>query len=165
MATNFSSKVGSWETDIFTPTTEYPNPPIRLGEIVDGPWGQTFMFCQASGAITAGDCVNITGAGVASAMTKTLADAALGRVGFAQVAVPSGSFFWAAIRGQNINCRVLTGSTTVGTGIMYTTATAGVLSNTSTSQTAIFGVSLQVANSSGSTAAREIFAPAPRYLS
>lgn len=147
---------------VFTPgaNSGQDNPNHQLGNMRIGTDGSEWLFVLAATTINAGDCVHVDASYNASQMTNALATAALGTVGWAKDAIPSGSYGWVATYGLAIQGSVLTG-TAAGVAL-YTTATAGVLSSTSTSQVQIFGVKAAVANSSGSTATRQLIAPAPR---
>lgn len=120
--------------------------------------GQEYIFVHASGAITQYDWVAIDENYEAAAGTKALADDGH-LVGFAQVAFADNDFGWVATRGSNISVRVAASCAVDVT--LYTTSTAGVLDDTSASQTAINGVVLVEATTTSGVAAHEIIATNP----
>lgn len=130
---------------------------FALGTTVKGNDGTEWVYVQASGAITQYDCVAIDESFQAAAMTKALADAGH-QVGFAQVAFADNDYGWVAIRGADIGCRLKTAC--AADVALYTTASAGMLDDTSASQTLINGA-VAVAVSSSSGEAVEIIARWP----
>jgi len=112
-----------------------------------------WVYVQASGAITQYDCVAIDENFQAAAMTKTLADAGHD-VGFAQVAFVDNDYGWVACDGANNSVRVA--ASCAADVSLYTTATAGVLDDTSASQTKIEGPVLVAAGTSAAVSAREV---------
>lgn len=115
---------------------------FKVGDTVAGSEGSLWQFVKASAAITAYDCVAIDENGDARPMTKALADTQP-RVGFAQNAIASGHYGWVALYGQNLRVRVNL-SCAADTNL-YTTGTAGILDDTSTTQTLIAGVVITTA--------------------
>jgi len=115
-----------------TPTTQG----FTLGARAWSPDAE-YVYVQANGAITLGDWVAIDEDFQAAAGTKALADVGH-TVAFAQVAFADNDFGWVAVRGRNINCRLA--SVCAADVALFTTATAGVLDDISTSQTKIAGV-------------------------
>lgn len=146
----------------FTPNQSagQDNPNFQVGDVHIATDGSEWLFTLAATTINVGDCVHVDANYNTSQMTNALATAALGTVAWAKDAVLTGTYLWVATTGLAISGSVLTG-TAAGVAL-YTTATAGVLSSTATSQIQIFGVKAAVANSSGSTATRQLIAPAPR---
>ena len=118
---------------------------FSLGDEVADQSGNIFRFCQASGAVAINDCVVISSAGVAQAITSTLGTAG-GYVGVAQAALASAEYGWAQVRGVT-SLQVLS---TCSSGVaLYTSGTAGKLDDTSASQVKVAGVQL-VANATAS---------------
>lgn len=154
--------------NVFTPSATtgasdgYDNPPHGAGDLVFGNDGSEWEYVKAATTINQYDCVAIDNAGNASQITKALADTYSYMIGFAQIAIASGSYGWVCRRGGNIQVNVLTG--TSANAPLYTTATAGALSSTSTSQDLITGVVVTTANSSGSTTNEPAIASWPRIL-
>jgi hypothetical protein len=130
-----------------TNSPDNPGPPMGVGTVVKGTGSSEFVFVQASTVINLGDCCLITSATqTAAAITTTLAAADEGvHVGFAQVPIASGAFGWLQRDGacQNINVAAATNTDQ----LMYTTATAGVLSSAIT--TGIIAGAVITANSAG----------------
>ncbi len=116
-----------------------------------------YVYVKASGAITAGDAVAIDEDYLAVALTKALADVGH-TIGFAQVAFTADDYGWVALRGRSINCRLA--SACALDVALYTTGTAGVLDDISTSQTRIQGVRSVTTITNG--AASEIIANYPQ---
>lgn len=113
-----------------------------------------YVFVSASSAIAANDCVAITNAYAAAPVTKALADAG-NKIGVAQIAIASGSYGWVQTRGVG-SVNVL--ASAASGAALYTTATAGKLDDTATSQTLIESLKLTATNG-GSTAAVAFIAP------
>lgn len=120
--------------------------------------GNTYVYVQASGAITQYDAVGIDEDYQAAALTDTLAGA--GHViGFAQVAFADNDYGWVAIDGTGIRCRVA-GSCAADAGL-FSFTTSGVLDDaTSAGAIEIHGVVAVAANGAG-TDDVEIIARAP----
>ena len=106
-----------------------------LGSNVHGEW----IFVQASGAVAQYDFVVISSAYAASSLTTTNAGATAQYVGVAQAALASGEYGWVWIGGPagggvgsgikgNVSAAVTIAS------IVYTTTTAGQVSNTATTK-------------------------------
>src|SRR5215813_13256520 len=100
MAVNYNAAFGDNFTTTWTPSSQdgTDNPPSAPGEIRLGRHGARWQYVKAAAAIAPFDAVAIDGASNASPLTKALADAGT-RVGFAQVAVPSGAYAWVQIDG------------------------------------------------------------------
>lgn len=96
-----------------------------------------YMYVRAEGTITQYDAVAIDENYDAVALTKALADVGH-TIGFAQVAFTDEDYGWVALMGRNINCRLA--SACVADVALFTTGSAGVLDDISTSQTKIQGV-------------------------
>jgi hypothetical protein len=123
-------------------------PQFPLGTIDEGNNGSEFVYILANSAIAQYDAVGIDTSNGGDPLTKTHADA--GRdVGAAQVAIASGSYGWVQRRGRGGKVNVL--ANTAAGAALYTTATAGKLSDTTTSQTKVTGIVTTTANG-GSTA-------------
>ena len=130
-----------------------------LGTQVLGDDGTKYVYVQASGAITQYDCVAIDEAFQAAAITKALADDGH-KIGFAQVAFADNDYGWVATEGT-VQVRYLT--LCAADVALYTSATAGVLDDTSTSQTKIVGL-VNTVVVGGSTAASESIAVNPHIV-
>lgn len=121
--------------------------------------GQEYIYIQASGAITQYDCVGIDENYQCAAITKTIVDDGW-MIGFAQVAFDDNDYGWVAIKGSNMSVRVR--ASCAADVALYTTASAGVLDDTSASQTKIEGIVLVAAGTSAAVSARELIATFPR---
>lgn len=133
MATNTSAVLGVDLTD--TPSANDKG--HSLGQRVTGSDNTEWVFVQANGAITQYDTVGIDEDFQAAALTKAMADDGW-QIGFAQVAFADNDYGWVAVRGTNIRAR---GAAACAADVpLYTTSTAGVLDDTSASQTKIEGV-------------------------
>lgn len=137
-----------------TPTTA----DFAVGTRAFGNNGSEWIYVHANGAITQYDCVGIDEDYEAAAMTKTIADGGW-LVGFAQVAFADNDYGWVALRGSAINCRVA--ASCAADVALYTTGTAGVLDDTSASQTMVNGVVAVAAGTSAGTSAREVLVTNP----
>lgn len=117
------------------------------GDIIADHLGNRYVFVQASGSIAQYDVVSISSTGIAQAVTKALADTGL-PVGVACATLSSASYGWAQIRGT-VSVNVL--QTCSSSIALYTSATAGKLDDTTTSQTKIAGIVLTANNTSTAT--------------
>lgn len=152
MATNNSAVLGVDLTD--TPSTNDKG--HTLGQRVGGTDNSEWLFVQAGSAITQYDTVGIDENFLAYPITKAMADDGW-QVGFAQVAFAEDDYGWVATKGTNIRAR---GAAACAADVpLYTTSTAGVLDDTSASQTKIDGV-VFVATTSATNG--EIIATFPR---
>jgi hypothetical protein len=129
-----------------------------LGTRTNGIDGNEYVYVQASGAITQYDAVGIDENYQAAALTKAIADDGW-MIGFAQVALADNDYGWVATRGSNIKCRLAAACAVDVT--LYTTGTAGVLDDTSTSQTNIDGV-VSVGTTTSAAQNGEVIATWPR---
>ena len=155
MASNNSGVIGVSLTDTPSDNT-LGSGGHALGTRVTVSDGGEAIFVQANGAITAYDAVGIDEDYQAAALTKAMADDGW-MIGFAQVAFADNDFGWVHIKGSNIRGR---GAAACQPDVaLYTSATAGVLDDTSASQTKINGV-VFVATASGTNA--EVIATFPR---
>lgn len=100
--------------------------------------GKGWMYVQAASAISQYDVVAIDETGQAAKITKALADTST-KVGVAAAAFASGEYGWVQITG---NCTLNVLASCLTDAILYTSATAGSLDDTSTSQTKIDGILL-----------------------
>lgn len=118
-----------------TPTNDPATPGLQMqpGMVADGPNDTEFVFVLAGATINNGDACQITTL-TQTANPITTANALLGnQVGFAQVAIASGSYGWLQRKGrcQNINVAAACIQNTV----LSTTATAGVIDDGAISTT------------------------------
>lgn len=122
-----------------------------LGDQVNAYDGSKYVFVSASGAsITSYQVVAFGSNGNAQAITSALAQAG-NRVGVAPYSISSGSYGWVQVQGV-VTVNVL--STCSSNTVLYTSATAGALDDTSTSQIKIAGITtLANITALGSTAA------------
>lgn len=131
-------------------STAGKNAPHRLGQIEAASDGNTYIFVQATEALTINSALFITAAHQASMLTKAVAAADTGRIGFNQVAFAQYDFGWAVIGGSSF--RVRFADACAKNVQLYTTDTAGVLDDltVSTSQYLVAGLSFWTV--SGNTA-------------
>tara|TARA_S200002703_G_C3780738_1_gene240562 strand:+ start:245 stop:697 length:453 start_codon:yes stop_codon:yes gene_type:complete len=99
--------------------------------------GNEMIYVQASGAIAQYAAVGVDETGQAAELTKAMADDGY-HIAFAQVAFADNEYGWVVTRGQDIECKLA--ASCAADVALYTTATAGVLDDLSTSQTKIDGV-------------------------
>lgn len=108
-----------------------------------------YIFVLASGTVAQYDVVAIDSNNVAQAITKALADGGPD-IGVARQGMSSGSYGWAQVRGA-VSVNVL--ATCSSSIALYTSATAGKLDDTTTSQTKIAGVTILSNNTTTTTQA------------
>jgi hypothetical protein len=144
---------------VSTSTPEYPAAPFAVGEHVLGSNGTEWVFVKAGAAIAQYAAVQIDAAFNVVPLTTALA-AALWDVGFAQVAIASGDYGWVCIRGENIS--ILTKGAVTKQAALYTSTSAGILVNNTTSGTKITGVMISTSYASTSTLGRSAVASWPR---
>ena len=135
-------------------TTDGENAIFKLGHRAAGTDNSEWVYVQAGGAITQYDAVAIDENYQAVALTSTLAKAAH-MIGFAQAAFDDNDLGWVALEGSNITCRIA-GSCAADVQL-YTSATSGVLDDTSTG-TLIRGVVAVTTNSTTAASTSEVIA-------
>ena len=140
-------------------TTDGAGAPFTLGTRITATDGSHWVFVQAGAAITLYDCVGIDENFQATAITKTNADAGY-QVGFAQVAFDDNDFGWVAVHAPG-NITVRCAGSCAADVQLYTTSTAGVLDDTSASQTLIRGVVLVSTNGTTAASTKECIAVYP----
>jgi hypothetical protein len=131
MAFSTDGKIGV--DDSSTSTTAL----FALGERVKATDGQEYVYVQADGAITRYNYVCIDENFQAVKGTKALVDVGH-QIGFAQIAFADNAYGWVAVKGSNLNA--LLAASCLPDVALYTTSTAGVLDDASTSQTKIDGI-------------------------
>lgn len=109
--------------------TDGLTPRFAVGTQMVGDKGSLWMYVKASGAITIYDCVWINASLAAASITPALAITA-GQVGFAQFAFADLEYGWVMLRGKPVVR--LTTACAVDVPL-YTSNTAGMLSNTTLS--------------------------------
>lgn len=130
-----------------------------LGDRVIGNSNTEWVYVQASGALAQFDAVGIDENFQAGALTKAMADDGHA-IGFAQIAFADNEYGWVATKGSDIGCNVLVSC--AADVALYTTATAGKLDDTSTSQTNIDGLVAVTAEPGTGTDSVEVIATWPR---
>lgn len=146
---------------ITSTTPEYPAAPFLTGEHTLGSNDTEWVFVQASAAITQYAAVSIDAFFNVVPLTTTLANN-LYAVGFAQTAIASGAYGWVAIRGQNLS--FLSKGLVAKLAALYTSSSAGILTNTTTSGAKITGAIVTTSLASTSTIARAGLASWPRAV-
>lgn len=111
--------------------------------------GKRWVFVSASTSVTSYQVVAIDSQGYAQAITSALAQAG-NRVGVAQNNISSGSYGWVQTFGP---CSVAVLSTCSSNTVLYTSATAGSLDDTATSQIKIAGITILANVTAAGTAA------------
>lgn len=96
-----------------------------------------YIFCKGVASTVAGSAVVIDESYATALMTKSLA-AANHRVGFAKAAIVASKYGWYQTRGTSIPIRLAASCAKDVT--LYTTGTAGVLDDDSSSQNRIYGI-------------------------
>lgn len=135
-------------------TTDGENAIFSLGHRVAGTDNSEWVYVQAGGAITQYDAVAIDENYQAVALTSALALAGH-MIGFAQVAFSDNDLGWVALEGSNITARIA-GSCAADVQL-YTSATAGVLDDTSAG-VLIRGVVAVTTNSTTAASTSEVIA-------
>lgn len=130
-----------------------------LGTRVTATDGQEYVYVQASGAITQYDVVGIDENFQAAAVTKAIVDDGW-EIGVAQVAFADNDYGFVATKGSNLTARVA-GSCAADVAL-YTTSTAGVLDDTSASQTKIDGIVAIAANATTAASTTEVLLTFPK---
>lgn len=132
-----------------TNTPDYPGLPFQPGMMVFGKNGAKFVFVKAASTITINQAIGIDQTTWQGApLTKAMADA--GRlIGVAANAITSGYYGWIQLSGAV--------SVTLKNGCLpsvplYTTASAGMLDDTSGSQTRVYGIRAEVTSTSSGSA-------------
>ena len=138
---------------------------FKLGTTLDGTDGTTWVYVQASGAITQYNVVAIDEDYQAISATSTLAGAGH-KPGFAQVAFADEDYGWVAVRGSNILVRAASSCAADAKLYVGTTGlSAGVVDDASaTGRVTLQGVVLVSANASSTTTALEVIATNPIFL-
>ena len=147
-------------------TTDGENAPYALGTTVLGSDGGQYTLVQAGAAISTTTsqpfCIAMDGAWQANKITKALASAAK-TIGFApQLVISDNDFFWARMRGSHCNIKVAVSC--AADVNLWTTATAGVLDDTSGgSHVVVLGVRLATAASASVSAESTVRAAVITY--
>lgn len=125
-------------------TFEQDGKGFALGDqVAAGGGGGIWFFCKCATSMSIGSVVAIDDAFLATKITKALADLGC-RVGVVPVVVAAANdYVWVQVSGVIANALVLL-SCAIDVPL-YTTATAGSLDDTSTSQTKINGIKLTTA--------------------
>lgn len=134
-------------------------PGIALGTTVFGTDNAEYLWVIAGSAITQYSWVGVDENMVAYPLTKAMADDGW-QIGVSQLAFAIGSYGVVALKGANLTGRV--GASCAADVALYTSATAGVLDDTASSQTKIDGVVLVTANASATVRAKEVLLTWPR---
>lgn len=134
-------------TATWTSTTDGKHVPV--GSRLDYPDNRQFIAIQASEAITQYQAVGISEAYAGSKLTKAIADDSW-KIGVAAATMAANAYGWVQVRGVT-SVSVL--ASCAADAILYTTATAGSLDDTSTSQTKVAGIVVTAANTDTTAAA------------
>lgn len=126
------------------------SPEFAVGTQATLPGGKVYEYVKATGSITQYHVVAIDEAGEVAAGYGYDSSAIPVRLGIAQAALTSGKYGWVARKGMGLTVKAITGST--ADGKVYTSATAGAVGSSSSTQSLIQGLRLDAANASGSTA-------------
>ena len=153
MAFSIQNMLGADLTAVYTPISgltgiDYPGPPFAAGTRTVGSDETEWIYCVAEEAITQYNAVGVDlSDGSAGKLTKAMADAGR-QIAFCQVSgVDSGEYFWAQTKGQGT---ITLKNSCLPNVPLYTTASAGMLDDTSASQTRVYGVrSTDTATASG----------------
>lgn len=161
MAFSIQNMLGADLTAVYDPDSapDYPLAPFAIGTTTKGTDASEWVYVTASSSIAQYDFVGIDENFAAAPLTDAMALDGW-NIGIAQVAIATDESGWVAMRGSNITGRIAA-STTVDVAL-YTTATAGTLSGSTTVGSKIDGLVNVVANTLTVSAAVEIIATYPR---
>jgi hypothetical protein len=135
------------------------SPEFKVGTVARLDDGGTAVYISASSAIAVNDAVGIDENFAGAPLTKAMADDGWNFGVAADVAIGSGSYGWARKQGSNFSVNVLA---SCGADVpLYTSATAGSLDDSSSSQTKIDGIVIVTADG-GSGSAIECIATYPK---
>lgn len=137
-------------------TAEFP-----VGTIVKGTKSSMWEYVQALSGIAQYNAVCINGSGNAAPSTTAHA-VSMKKVGFAQVAIASGSYGWVARSGFQLT--VMLAASCAAGAQLYTTATAGTLDDAVVTAAAIPGAICTVAASAGGVTNTTIMAAQPSVV-
>src|SRR6202051_3131175 len=145
----------TWTVSI---TPETPAPPFLVGTQAVGSDGSQFVFVQASTSISLTDFVligqgsqaapyqanSITTTNIASSLAVGLGSSGL-VLKQSVTFIPAGAYFWCLTRGQNVPATTSGGSanimaTNAGGVVLFTSATAGVLTSVTTGASLAYGL-------------------------
>ena len=152
---NIISAEGINLTQIYAPVSQtnpadpsLPGLPFKVGQYARGSNGTMYMFCLSTAGLTANQAVGITESTItlssaaivptydASALTKSLADQGC-MFGVAVTAITATYYGWVLVQGP---AYVTLKNSCLPNLPLYTTASAGMLDDTSASQTRIYGI-------------------------
>lgn len=135
---------------------------FKLGERCHDSGGGSWVYVQANGAITQYDAVKVDNDYQIVPITTAISGSEPTNVGLAQVAYADNEYGWVFEGpGGGVNSGIKVRALTLcATDVkLYTNATtAGTVDDTPTSMDLIQGLTIVATNSSGSTAAMEVFA-------
>lgn len=146
--------------DLTAGNSGYDNPPQAPGTEAFGVNGIQYVYVLAATVINVNEVVCIDQGFNASEATTALASTGEYRPGFAQVAIPSGSYGWVALNGSGILVSMAASCTKDLP--LYTSATAGVMAVTSSSQTLLAGVYALTTTTTAASVA--VVASFPRWI-
>lgn len=135
-------------------TPETPAPPFLVGTQAIGSDGSAFLFVQASTSISLTDFVLIgqntqavpyTANSISNTNVISSLAVGMGSTGLvlrqSVTFIPAGAYFWALTRGQNVPATTSNGLASNTSGVvLYTSATAGVLTSVTTSSSLAGGL-------------------------
>jgi hypothetical protein len=122
---------------------------FEIGVQVPASDGADYVYTRAASTVAAGDVVSILVDGTVAPLTTV--NASVGSaIGFAQTAIASASFGFVALRGPNLQVNVL--ANCAPEVMLFTTATAGHLDDTTVTLGLVEGVMTQAAATSNATA-------------
>lgn len=130
--------------DLNTTTTEAQFAP---GTRVKGSNDSVWVYVLANGAISTGECVQVTSSGTATRATTAGPRTSVDELAFAQRAFADEEYGWVAQHGSGMTIAV---SGTTSQGTLYIASTSGKLSGTSASST-IAGVVITSISSTATT--------------
>lgn len=138
-----------------------PSAPFALGQVVDGTNGSSWIYLKAAEAITpAGSYVTFDEGNTAYEGTKTLVDAGH-RIAVAQRAFLINEYGWFQLTGP---CLLYGTANCAADTTLYTTATAGLVDATSTSQTLLGGVVFTTAVGGSNAAQAALIGPSGIFV-
>lgn len=121
---------------------------FTLGDRCQGTSDSLWVYVEANGAISAGDCVSVNSTGTATRATVATLLAKANEVAFAQYALADGEFGWVAR--NMIGATIAVSATCSGSATLYLGTTSGKLSDVAGSGTLV-GVQIATVSTTATT--------------
>lgn len=116
-----------------------------------------YIFAKGVASTVAGSCVTIDESYATALLTKSVAASYIGRIGFAKAALVASKYGWYQIRGTSVP--VSLAASCAKDVALYSTSTAGVLDDASSSQTKVLGIRADTAVTSAAVSVGSAWYP------